>query len=410
MKAIRLIIFLIVLCGLAWLGVHVFRSSEKPKEEEKEPETEVAVKTTKLIRTTLHRAVSGFGLVEPQRATQDNPAALAKLTVPSSGLISEVRCTEGQQVKKGDVLVSLDARAAQAKLAQAKQAEEFATQESERQKKLIATDGTSLKAAQEAENSLQKAHMEVAASQTEMALLQIEAPISGTVTQVSARAGEAAAAGAPAVEILDPTRLSLSVRLPAGEAAEVKAGQAVELLRDGKAVAAKGAVLVVSPQVDATTGSVEVLVSLPADVARNGEWIACRILGEARKDVLAAPIVSVVKDKDDHDVIAVVEGDKAMQKLVKPGVREGAFVEIEGDGLKEGDAVVTVGAYGLPKETKVRVLEEDAKAEPKPEEKKAAETDSSKSALLKFVQTIPLAEIRAYSPSANWRKRIIYPR
>lgn len=359
MKPLRFIIFLIIFAGLGWLGVRVFHGEEKEKEEEKEPETEVAVKTAKIVKTTLHRAVSGFGQVEPEMATKDKPAAQAKLTVPSSGLIGEVRCAEGQTVKKGDVLATLDARAAQAKLAQAKKAEEFAAQETERQKKLLATEGTSLKAAQEAENALQKAHMEAAAAQTELALLQIEAPISGVVTLVSIRAGEAAAAGAAAIEILDPKRLALSVRLPVAEAREVKTGQTVEFVRDGKELEAKGKVLIVSSQVDAANGTVEVLASLPAEVgARNGEWIESRIICEERKDVLAAPLASVVKDKEEHDVVAVVEGDEAKQKPVKPGVHDGELVEIKGEGLKEGDLVVTVGAYGLPKETKVRVLDE----------------------------------------------------
>ena len=74
--------------------------------------------------------------------------------------------------------------------------------------------------------------------------------------------------------------------------------------------------------------------------------------------MLAAPLASVVKDKEEHDVVAVVEGDEAKQKPVKPGVHDGELVEIKGEGLKEGDLVVTVGAYGLPKETKVRVLDE----------------------------------------------------
>ena len=68
------------------------------------------------------------------------------------------------------------------------------------------------------------------------------------------------------------------------------------------------------------------------------------------------PVESVVTDVEGHSVIAVVEGDKAAQKPVKAGVRDGGLVEVEGEGLKEGDTVVTVGAYGLPKETKVRVL------------------------------------------------------
>jgi len=46
---------------------------------------------------------------------------------------------------------------------------------------------------------------------------------------------------------------------------------------------------------------------------------------------------------------------------VKTGLRDGTLVEIEGDGLSEGQSVVTVGAYGLPKETKVRVLNPEKK-------------------------------------------------
>ena len=54
-------------------------------------------------------------------------------------------------------------------------------------------------------------------------------------------------------------------------------------------------------------------------------------------------------------LIAVVEGDNALQRPVKAGLRDGGLVEVEGDGLKEGDTVVTVGAYGLPKATKVKI-------------------------------------------------------
>ena len=54
--------------------------------------------------------------------------------------------------------------------------------------------------------------------------------------------------------------------------------------------------------------------------------------------------------------IALVVGDKAVQKPVKAGVRDGDLIEVEGDGLKDGDTVVTIGAYGLPKETKIKII------------------------------------------------------
>jgi multidrug efflux pump subunit AcrA (membrane-fusion protein) len=51
-----------------------------------------------------------------------------------------------------------------------------------------------------------------------------------------------------------------------------------------------------------------------------------------------------------------VNGDAAAQTPVQTGLREDGWVEVAGTGLKEGDPVVTVGAYGLPKATKIRAL------------------------------------------------------
>ena len=71
--------------------------------------------------------------------------------------------------------------------------------------------------------------------------------------------------------------------------------------------------------------------------------------------MLAAPAESVVTNADGRTVVAVVLGDEASQREVKVGLRDGALVEIEGQDLKAGEKVVTVGAYGLPAKTKVRV-------------------------------------------------------
>jgi hypothetical protein len=55
-------------------------------------------------------------------------------------------------------------------------------------------------------------------------------------------------------------------------------------------------------------------------------------------------------------VIAIVRNDTAVQKAVKTGLRDGGLVEVEADGLQSGITVVTEGAYGLPRDTRVRVL------------------------------------------------------
>jgi membrane fusion protein (multidrug efflux system) len=79
---------------------------------------------------------------------------------------------------------------------------------------------------------------------------------------------------------------------------------------------------------------------------------------EERPDRLSVPKDSVVQDADGKGTVALVSGGKATTKTVKIGVRDGDQVEIEGEGLQEGALVVTIGAYGLPRETKVRVIGE----------------------------------------------------
>jgi multidrug efflux pump subunit AcrA (membrane-fusion protein) len=87
---------------------------------------------------------------------------------------------------------------------------------------------------------------------------------------------------------------------------------------------------------------------------RPGEFVRARIATEELTDRLVVPRESVVKTEDGK-VIYLVEGDRAVQLPVKTGLRDGDLIEVQADGLKEGDTIVTTGAYGLPKETKIKI-------------------------------------------------------
>ncbi len=110
---------------------------------------------------------------------------------------------------------------------------------------------------------------------------------------------------------------------------------------------------------DPKTGTALVRVALPANSGlRPGQFVTLRIVERGAQGPPGRAGRERREGREGGTVIALVEGDKAIQKPVKAGLRDGGLVEVEGDGLQAGMTVVTEGAYGLPKETKIRVLEQ----------------------------------------------------
>ncbi len=341
---------------LGGLAVLIWIRSGKAPVEEATVETEVAVHVGKITRTTLRAYVTAYGVVEPA-PPGEHPAAGARVAPSVSGVVTAVRCAEGQYVDKGAVLFQLDSRAADVAADKTREAVEFATKNLERQRKLIQAEATSQKLVLEAEQALASARNDLSAAQTQQALLRVEAPLSGTVTRINVSPGEAVDLTTTLAEVVDLDRLVASANVPRAELAPLKVGQPVEVQVDTSSAPVRGSLIYIGSEVDAKTGTAPVRAFLPAGSGmRPGQFVTLRIVSEERKDRLAVPVESVVKDSEGGTVIALVHNDRAVQKSVKTGLRDGELVEVEADGLQEGMTVVTEGAYGLPKETKIRVL------------------------------------------------------
>ena len=330
-------------------------SGAAPQEDTK-AETEVAVQVGTVAKADLKARVEAYGMVEPEPAKVGQPGGGARLAAPIAGIVIAVHVVEGQGVKAGDVVVELDDRIAQAAVDKARHALEFAQQVADRQGRLIAFGGTTLQAKQEAEQRLAAAHAELAAAKAAIAQVQLASPLDGVVARINVQPGQTVDLNTVVAEIIDLKRLVATVNVPADEAMQVKAGQAAEVFTDNaRKPATTASVSFVSPSVDMKTSSAPVRLALPEDSGlRPGQFVRARIVTEELTDRLVVPRESVVK-ADDEQVIYVVEGDKAMQMPVKTGLRDGNLVEVEAEGLKDGDTIVTVGAYGLPKESKVKI-------------------------------------------------------
>jgi len=113
----------------------------------------------------------------------------------------------------------------------------------------------------------------------------------------------------------------------------------------------------VGSQIDAGTDTVPVRVALPSGSGlAPGAFLDVRIVVETRRDCLAVPEDAVVAYPGGGSAIAVVHADTAVLTPVKAGVRDKGLVEVEAEGITEGTQIVVEGAYGLPKETKIKVM------------------------------------------------------
>ncbi len=329
------------------------RGGRKGAGEEEGVPTDVAVHVGKVVRATLHSYVTAYGTVEPEPPGDGRPAAGAYISAPVGGILTEVKCVEGRAVERGALLFKLDTRLAEVAVARAEKELAAAEKTYERQKKLLAADGTSQKNFQEAELAVATARSELAAARTELSLLEIKAPLTGTVVRINARVGQSVETNAVLAEVIALDRLVVTAHVPSREAGRLRPGQPVELGTGGGA----GSLLLVGKDIDPKTDTVLVRASVPAGAGlRPGQFLGLRIVSEERRNVLAVPEESVVAGPDGGTVLMVVEGGKAVPKPVKAGLRDGGLAEVEGEGLAEGLVIVTTDAYNITGETKVHVV------------------------------------------------------
>jgi membrane fusion protein (multidrug efflux system) len=224
----------------------------------------------------------------------------------------------------------------------------------------------------------------LATARAQRSMLLIRSPLRATVTRVMASAGESADPTKALAQLIALDRLVLNAAVTPDQASLVKPGQTVRIVAEAESSAAttKSApatapatraaattapaeateadakVSLVGYDVDRKNNTVGVTIDLgPGAGVRPGEFLRARILVDQHRGALAVPWKSVVRGEDQSTSVAVVHDEKAHRVPVRVGLREGEWVEITGQGVTEGDLVVTDGAYGLPDDAKVSVQE-----------------------------------------------------
>jgi HlyD family secretion protein len=218
-----------------------------------------------------------------------------------------------------------------------------------------------------AAGQLQSAKGKFMGAQAQLSYSEIRSPIDGYVTDRPLYPGEMTAAGTPLITVMDTSQVIAKAHIPQPDAALLKVGDKATLTVPGENDPVEGKVTIISPALDPNSTTVEVWVQAAnrKQRLRPGTSVQVSMIAQTVNDAIAIPSESVLTAQDGSTTIMVIGLDnRAHQTAVKTGVREGNKVQIL-EGIKEGERVISSGAYALPDKTKVMV-----QAAAEPDEKK----------------------------------------
>ncbi len=245
----------------------------------------------------------------------------ATLAAQIAGRVTEIPVEPGQSVKKGELLLRIDARelagadaAGQASLAQA--AAQWQRSQQLYQQKFI-----SRSALDQAELAYKAAQGNAGASGASLSHARVTAPISGVVGERLIEPGEMAAPGRALITVHDPASLRVIASVPQSRLPALKTGQKaamIEVVESGRRVPVKR--VEVLPTVDSVSHTVTVRLYLADGETGLTPGMAVRahlLTGSAEK--LTVPAQAMVRRGEVNAVYVLTEGSAPRLRQIRPG-------------------------------------------------------------------------------------------
>lgn len=265
----------------------------------------------------------------------------ATVAAQVSGRVVEMRVDAGQTVKKGEVLLRIDAGEAGEAVAAAAAQQINAKVSYRRQQSLRQQGFISQAALDKAKADFDSAQAAYGQASVGLGHATVRAPIDGVVAQRLTELGEMATPGKPLLALYDPRGLRVTASIPQYRLAQIRTVRQarVEFPEPGKWVEATG--VAVLPTADPATHVSPVRLGLPAGLGGVLPGMHARahfVVGRAEK--LTVPRAAVVRRGEVSAVYVRDEQDRSTLRQLRLGEPLGADqIEVLA-GLRGGERVL----------------------------------------------------------------------
>jgi membrane fusion protein, multidrug efflux system len=357
-------LIVIAVIALAWYLIH--NKSAGGRQGRGRPAPTVGVTVAK--NSDMPVRVDAIGTVQP--------IVTATVRPQLSGVLFSLHFTEGQMVRKGQLLAQIDPRPyrlalsqAQANLARDAAQLELARTVLKRDQILLTQDSiarqdvdTQAASAKQLEGTVAADRAAIGTAKLNLAYTSITAPVSGRVGLRQADIGNYLTPGdATGVAVITQTTpIDVSFALPQAQLPIVagklaNGGLAVQAHdQSGTTTLAEGSFLTFDNQIDATTGTVKAKARFPNPDGKlfPNQFVNVSILVDTLKGAVIVP-VSAVRHGAQGDFVFLLQPDRTVKlQVVKTGPADDRNVVIL-TGVAAGAKVISEGADGLDDGSKV---------------------------------------------------------
>jgi len=313
--------------------------------EQLSPESQVVLanpQATRVEVAEIRPSTASIQLILPGEVQGSRDATLAAAL---GGYVEAVRVREGQEVRRGQVLVLVDATLYAATVEQARAQAEQAESDANRVRQL--GDLASASQLQAAETAARVAAAALDAAEVRHRRAVITAPFDGVVATVAVETGEVAGPGTPVVRLvaLDPVEIELAAS--DRDVVALREGMEVQVSTQAQATPRAGVVTHIGPAAEPTSRSFPVHVSVdnPDRTLLPGMVASVSLERTAAEDAVVLPQDWLVTRRDDRGVFVEQDGEARWRHLdLGAVVRDQVIVD---SGLEPGERVVFVGHRDL---------------------------------------------------------------
>lgn len=324
-------------------GLAAACSSESQPEENPESYDSVPVKVAPVEFTVRTEPVVTAGIVTTLEEV--------RLSFKTGGIVERVYAQEGQRVRAGQLLASLNMTEIAAQVSQA----EFAAAKSERDlarvQNLVKDTAATLEQLENAQTGLDVSRQQLQVAQFNRDYSQIHSPVSGTVVKKLVRDGEVTGPGTPVLVLISDKKSDWVVKVGVSDRdwARLQPGDKADIELDaypGRQV--DGVVSSLSLAADPLTHLYDLEIRLTGNIPRvaSGLFAKVKLWPSGVSRYAAIPVEALLEGHGHDGFVFVMKDGKAARKPVKIGYLDQDKVLLTA-GLDSADRVITAGSAFL---------------------------------------------------------------